>query len=55
LEPIELQQSEKEGRHQWHKPGRDVAGEEDKLSWLKVVEWEGAALHSPQSSEVILH
>jgi hypothetical protein len=47
LEPVQLKQSEKEGRHRRHKPNRGVAGEEDELSQLKVVEREGVALHPP--------
>jgi hypothetical protein len=45
LKPIELQQSEEEGRHQWHEPGGSVAAEEDKLPRLEVDEREGAAPH----------
>jgi hypothetical protein len=47
LELVQLKQSEKEGRHRRHKPNHGVAGEEDELSQLKVVEREGAALHPP--------
>jgi hypothetical protein len=36
--PIELQQSEEEGRHRRHEPGGSIAAEEDKLPRLEVDE-----------------
>jgi hypothetical protein len=45
LKPIELQQSEEEGRYRWHELGGSVAGEEDKLPRLEVDEREGVAPH----------
>jgi hypothetical protein len=45
LKPIELQQSEEEGRYQWHKPDSSVAGEEGKLPRLEGNEREGTAPH----------
>jgi hypothetical protein len=67
LEPIKLQQCEEEGGHRRHQPSRDIAGEEDELSWLKVDEWKSATPHPlveprrlpakklPQTPEVVLH
>jgi hypothetical protein len=49
LKPIELQQSEEEGRYRWHEPNDSVA-REDKLPRLEVDEREGAAPHP-----VIIH
>jgi hypothetical protein len=40
LEPIELQQSQEEGRHRRHE-----LGEEDQLPWWEAGERKGAASH----------
>jgi hypothetical protein len=42
LEPVELQEHKEERGHQWHKPGRNIEGEEDELPWPEVDKREGA-------------